>query len=125
MGDFLATRYGSGINANFANLYRDGNDSVAWHADRIGRHQVDPVVAIISLGAPRKFALRPRGGGHSERFVLNSGDLLVMGGACQHTWEHAVPKMACAEPRMSLSFRHVADGPGADWWYEPELPGAD
>ena len=59
MSDFLATRYGPGINAGFANLYRDGNDSVAWHADRIGRHENDPIVAIVSLGAPRKFALRP------------------------------------------------------------------
>ena len=122
MSDFLATRYGPGINAGFANLYRDGNDSVAWHADRIGRHEVDPVVAIVSLGAPRKFALRPMGGGSSERFVLNSGDLLVMGGACQHTWEHAIPKMVCAEPRMSLSFRHIPDDPSLDWWYQPEAP---
>ncbi len=125
MGNFLAARYGAGISANFTNLYRDGTDSVAWHADRIGRSLVDPVVAIVSLGAPRRFALRPKGGGSSERFVLNSGDLLVMGGACQHTWEHAVPKMACTEPRMSLSFRHVADGPGLDWWYEPASTQSD
>lgn len=114
---WLEARYGGAIAANFVNYYRDGDDSVAWHADRIGLHQVDPVVAIVSLGGPRRFALRPMGGGPAERFVLHSGDLLVMGGACQHAWEHAVPKMAHAAPRMSLTLRHVDDGPGDDWWY--------
>ena len=70
-------------------LYRDGSDSVAWHGDRFGRGAThDTMVAILSLGAPRPLALRPRGGGPSLRFVLGSGDLLVMGGSCQRTWEH-------------------------------------
>jgi alkylated DNA repair dioxygenase AlkB len=111
MNESLTARYGPGINAGFANLYRDGNDSVAWHADRIGRREVDPIVAIVSLGAPRRFALRPMGGGPAERFVLNSGDLLVMGGACQHSWEHCVKPQVNADPRISLSFRHVEDNP--------------
>lgn len=87
-------------------LYRDGRDSVAWHGDRIGRgaHR-DTLVAIISLGAPRILALRPRGGGRSLRFTLSGGDLLVMGGSCQRTWDHAVPKMPGAGPRMSIQFR--------------------
>ncbi|MBT5580872.1 MAG: alpha-ketoglutarate-dependent dioxygenase AlkB [Acidimicrobiaceae bacterium] len=111
MKNSLIYRYGLGITAGFANLYRDGNDSVAWHADRIGSDEVDPIVAIVSLGAPRRFALRPMGGGSAERFVLNSGDLLVMGGACQHSWEHCVKPQANADPRISLSFRHVEDNP--------------
>lgn len=87
-------------------LYRDGRDSVAWHGDRIGRgaHR-DTMVAIVSLGAPRALALRPRGGGPSLRFTLGSGDLLVMGGSCQRTWDHAVPKTRGAGPRMSIQFR--------------------
>ncbi len=88
-------------------LYRDGNDSVAWHGDRIGRSAVeDTVVAIVSLGASRRFLLRPRGGGPARRLVVAAGDLLVMGGSCQRTWEHAVPKLRRdVGPRISLQFR--------------------
>jgi alkylated DNA repair dioxygenase AlkB len=88
-------------------LYRDGRDSVAWHGDTIGRGaSADTMVAIVSLGAPRALRLRPRGGGESLRFDLGHGDLLVMGGSCQRTWEHAVPKAArTAGPRISVQFR--------------------
>jgi alkylated DNA repair dioxygenase AlkB len=88
-------------------LYRDGRDSVAWHGDRIGRGSTeDTVVAILSLGAPRALLLRPRGGGPARRHELGHGDLLVMGGSCQRTWEHAVPKTARATgPRISVQFR--------------------
>lgn len=72
-------------------LYRDGNDSVAWHGDTIGRSSTeDTMVAIVCLGATRVFALRPRGGGKSLRLQHRHGDLLVMGGSCQRTWEHAI-----------------------------------
>ena len=88
-------------------LYRDGRDSVAWHGDRIGRGaKEDTVVAILSLGAPRSLLLRPRGGGPALRHDIGHGDLLVMGGSCQRTWEHAVPKTARATgPRISVQFR--------------------
>ncbi|HXW38226.1 MAG TPA: alpha-ketoglutarate-dependent dioxygenase AlkB [Acidimicrobiales bacterium] len=91
-------------------LYRDGRDSVAWHGDRIGRqHDADTLVAVVSLGASRRLRLRPRGGGPSRHFDLGSGDLLVMGGSCQRTWEHTVPKTArpCG-PRISVQFRSEA-----------------
>lgn len=87
-------------------LYRDGNDSVAWHGDRIGRGSTDDtMVAIVSLGSPRPLMLRPRGGGSSLRFVVGPGDLLVMGGSCQRTWEHAIPKSPGVGPRISIQFR--------------------
>jgi len=88
-------------------LYRDGRDSVAWHGDTIGRgRHEDTLVAIVSLGAPRALLLRPRGGGSSHRFMLGHGDLLVMGGSCQRTWEHAVPKTSKPQgPRISVQFR--------------------
>ncbi|WOC12913.1 alpha-ketoglutarate-dependent dioxygenase AlkB [Gordonia sp. MP11Mi] len=87
-------------------LYRDGSDSVAWHGDRIGRGRThDTLVAIVSLGAPRPLLLRPRGGGASRKFLLGSGDLVVMGGSCQRTWEHAVPKVSGVGPRISVQFR--------------------
>ena len=94
-------------------LYRDGRDSVAWHGDTIGRgSREDTMVAILSLGTPRPLALRPRGGGspvvggRALRFEVGHGDLLVKGGSCQRTWEHAVPKTSQAVgPRISVQFR--------------------
>ncbi|MGW5669070.1 alpha-ketoglutarate-dependent dioxygenase AlkB [Micromonospora sp. NPDC003776] len=88
-------------------LYRSGRDSVAWHGDTLGRSaHSDTVVAIVSFGSPRSLLLRPRGGGESLRFPLGHGDLIVMGGSCQRTWEHAVPKTARpVGPRVSVQFR--------------------
>ncbi|HYH34074.1 MAG TPA: alpha-ketoglutarate-dependent dioxygenase AlkB [Nocardioides sp.] len=86
--------------------YRDGRDSVAWHGDRIGRARShDTMVAIVSVGDPRRLCLRPRGGGDSLAVEMGHGDLVVMGGSCQRTWEHAVPKVAGAGPRLSVQFR--------------------
>ena len=86
--------------------YRDGRDSVAWHGDRIGRGRThDTMVAIVSVGDPRRLALRPRGGGESISVEMGHGDLVVMGGSCQRTWEHSVPKVARAGPRLSVQFR--------------------
>lgn len=88
-------------------LYRDGHDSVAWHGDRIGRGRThDTMVAILAVGAARNLAMRPRGGSTARRFPLGHGDLIVMGGSCQRTWEHAIPKTAHAVgPRISIQFR--------------------
>ncbi|MFI8951631.1 alpha-ketoglutarate-dependent dioxygenase AlkB [Streptomyces sp. NPDC053750] len=88
--------------------YRDGRDSVAWHGDRIGRGaRQDTMVAILSVGAPRDLLLRPAaGGGDTVRRPLGHGDLIVMGGSCQRTWEHCVPKSTrAAGPRISIQFR--------------------
>lgn len=88
-------------------LYRDGRDSVAWHGDRFGRGNTDDtMVAIVSVGQPRALLLRPRQGGPALRFEQGHGDLIVMGGSCQRTWDHAVPKTARAVgPRISIQFR--------------------
>jgi alkylated DNA repair dioxygenase AlkB len=88
-------------------FYRDGRDSVAWHGDTIGRGATaDTMVAIVSIGTPRALLLRPRGGGSALRHDVGHGDLLVMGGSCQRTWEHAIPKTARpAGPRISIQFR--------------------
>jgi alkylated DNA repair dioxygenase AlkB len=88
-------------------LYRDGRDSVAWHGDTTGRSsRFDTMVAIVSFGSPRPLLLRPRGGGETLRFPLGHGDLIVMGGSCQRTWEHSVPKTARpVGPRVSVQFR--------------------
>jgi alkylated DNA repair dioxygenase AlkB len=103
----LAGRYQRPFDSIGCNFYRDGRDSVAWHGDRL-RHLTDPVVAIVSVGAPRPFLLRPTGGGSARGFLLGQGDLLVMGGECQTRWQHAVPKVAAAGPRISVTYRHGA-----------------
>jgi alkylated DNA repair dioxygenase AlkB len=101
----LSRRYGLRLDQVSLAAYRDGRDSVAFHGDRMGRLIADTVVAIVSVGAPRRFLIRPRGGGPSRAFDLGWGDLLAMGGSCQRDWEHAVPKMAVAAPRISIQFR--------------------
>ena len=107
----LGDRYAGDAPRGFSTLglclYRDGRDSVAWHGDTIGRgaHE-DVAVAIVSLGAPRHLLLRPVGGGATLRLRVGAGDLLVMGGSCQRTWEHAVPKTSRpVGPRISVQFR--------------------
>ena len=108
----LSAHYGPELGEPFRTaglcLYRDGRDSVAWHGDTIGRGRTeDTMVAILSLGTPRPLLVRPRGGGSRPlRFEVGHGDLLVMGGSCQRTWEHAVPKTSQpAGPRISVQFR--------------------
>ncbi|WP_406369300.1 alpha-ketoglutarate-dependent dioxygenase AlkB [Streptomyces sp. NBC_00647] len=109
--DALSAHYADELGEPFTTAglcyYRDGRDSVAWHGDRIGRGaREDTMVAIVSVGAPRDLVLRPRRGGDSVRRPLGHGDLIVMGGSCQRTWEHAIPKTSRASgPRISVQFR--------------------
>lgn len=105
LGAALSDRYGVDLRSISANRYRDGRDSVAWHGDRVGRRRATTVVAILTLGSPRRFLLRPVGGGPSVRYLPASGDLLVLGGTAQRTWQHAVPKQAVAGPRICVMFR--------------------
>jgi alkylated DNA repair dioxygenase AlkB len=105
MARALSAHYRRDLGVVSANLYRTGRDSVAWHGDRVGRTQDETVVAILSLGSPRRFLVRPKGGGPSRRLVPRSGDLLVLGGTCQRTFQHCVPKAREAGPRISVMFR--------------------
>lgn len=107
MSDALSRRYDRRLSSIGMCLYRTGSDSVAWHGDRI-RNRSDAVIAIVSLGEPRRFQLRPHGGGRARSFDLGWGDLLVMGGTCQANYEHCVPKVAAALPRMSVQFREAS-----------------
>lgn len=109
--ELLSDRYADELGERFETAglcyYRDGSDSVAWHGDRIGRGRTEnTMVAIVSLGAARRLSLRPRGGGEAIGFALGHGDLVVMGGSCQRTWEHAILKTARpVGPRISVQFR--------------------
>lgn len=115
--EVLEGHYRRSFTGLFCNYYRGGGDGVAWHGDRIGRQVVDPLVAIISLGGPRWFAMRDTSGSSpTRRWQLCSGDLLVMGGATQHHWEHSVPKSVTGPPRISLTTR-------AGWPDEATVPG--
>ncbi|NLU82391.1 alpha-ketoglutarate-dependent dioxygenase AlkB [Rhodococcus sp. HNM0569] len=109
--DALSSHYRTELGEDFVTaglcFYRDGADSVAWHGDDTGRSRTeDTMVAILSLGSARPLLLRPRGGGETSRFALGHGDLIVMGGSCQRTWEHCIPKSTkpCG-PRISVQFR--------------------
>ncbi|RKS71392.1 2-oxoglutarate-Fe(II)-dependent oxygenase superfamily protein [Motilibacter peucedani] len=106
----VSARYGIAFDRVWVNLYRDGRDSVAWHGDRNRHTHTNPLVVTVSLGARRRFLLRPRGGRTAHELRPGLGDLVVMGGACQHEWEHTVPKEARAVgPRMSITMRHSAE----------------
>jgi len=105
MAYVLSERYQLALERVSLALYRNGDDSVAWHGDRIARQMPATIVATVSVGSPRRFLLRPRGGGRSTRFNLGAGDLLVMGGSSQRTWQHSVPKVARAYPRIAIMFR--------------------
>ncbi len=101
----LSASYGEDFVHVSAALYRDGNDSVAFHGDTTARDMLQAIVATVSLGQPRRFLMKPAEGGASIALPLGRGDLLVMGGTCQRTWRHAVPKLTQAGPRMALMFR--------------------
>jgi alkylated DNA repair dioxygenase AlkB len=109
--DALDAHYADELGEQFVTaglcLYRDGRDSVAWHGDTIGRGSTqDTMVAILSLGTPRPLLLRPARGGSALRYDVGHGDLLVMGGSCQRTWQHSIPKSAKPTgPRISVQFR--------------------
>jgi alkylated DNA repair dioxygenase AlkB len=110
----LSRRYAVTFDRVWVNLYRDGNDSVAWHRDRNHKVMTRPLVATVSLGARRQFQLRRRGTTRiAHAFRPGEGDLVVMGGACQIDWEHAVPKTRRpVGPRMSVTIRHSRPAPG-------------
>ena len=101
----LSERYAEAFTRVSLALYRDGRDSVAWHGDYVARNLESAMVGTLSLGSPRRFLLRPSGGGRSLAFSLGSGDLLVMGGTCQRTFQHSIPKLSRAAPRMAVMFR--------------------
>jgi alkylated DNA repair dioxygenase AlkB len=105
IGAALGARYGEVPGTLGLNYYRDGADSVAFHADRELRELDDTIIAIVTLGARRPFLIRPKGGGRSLDVAPAGGDLLVMGGACQRGFEHGVPKVKRAGPRVSATWR--------------------
>jgi alkylated DNA repair dioxygenase AlkB len=119
----LSARYSIDFDSVWVNLYRDGQDSVAWHGDRHRHTMTRPMVATVSLGARRKFQLRRRGSSTiAHTLQPGVGDLVVMGGECQNDWEHTVPKSAKVPgARMSVTIRHSKPAYG-EKWLEPRAP---
>jgi len=117
----LSERYGVEFDSVGFNLYRDGQDAVAWHRDKIRKEISEPVVPLVSLGERRRFLIRPRGGGASRAFFLGRGDLLVTGGKTQRAWEHGVPRVAHAPARISVAFRHGMESRAYDRRSLPSL----
>jgi hypothetical protein len=111
----LNDRYDVDFDSCLINLYRDGSDAVAWHADTVRKVMRDPLVATVSLGARRSFLVRPAGGGPTvRRYRPGEGDLIVMGGSMQHDWHHTVPREKSASgARMSVTLRHSRPAGGA------------
>jgi alkylated DNA repair dioxygenase AlkB len=101
----LSARYSETFQRTTLALYRDGRDSVAFHGDTVARDMDQALVATVSLGTPRRFLLKPAAGGPSISYPLGRGDLLVMGGTCQRTWRHSIPKVTASGPRMAIMFR--------------------
>ena len=112
IGDQLDALLGVELRGPGCNYYRDGRDSVAWHADRELKELEDTRIAIVTLGARRPFLLRGFGRrGKSRNLGPGSGDLIVMGGAAQVHWQHAVPKMKHSGPRVSCTWRSTLEPP--------------
>lgn len=101
----LSEKYAEELVYTTAALYRDGRDSVAFHGDTTARDMLEALVATVSLGEPRRFLMKPTEGGASIAFPLGRGDLVLMGGTCQRTWRHGIPKVAKAGPRIAVMFR--------------------
>ncbi len=103
----LSEHYDVDFDSVLVNLYRDGRDGVAWHGDTV-RHRLDEAVVVtLAVGERRGFLLRPGGSGPAtHHLTTGQGDLVVMGGRCQHEWQHTVPKAARAGARMSITMRH-------------------
>jgi alkylated DNA repair dioxygenase AlkB len=99
---------GSRFNSVLANLYRDGTDSMGWHADDEPELGTEPVIASVSLGAERRFDFRHNLTGETVSAILPHGSLLVMSGASQHSWKHRIAKATrVLQPRLNLTFRNV------------------
>ena len=104
--DALSEHYEVRYDNLWLNLYRGGEDSTGWHRDRFSCRRPECIVPVLTLGATRRFLLKPRAGGPSIALHPSAGDLVVMGGRCQDEWVHSVPKASGAlGARISVNFQ--------------------
>lgn len=104
---------GHRFNALLLNYYRDGRDTIGWHADDEAELGARPIIASLSLGAAREMFFRPKQGrGERVALTLTCGSLLLMRGDTQHRWLHHLPRRTrCREPRLNLTFRRLYSEP--------------
>ncbi len=108
LGKALSEQFGVSYARVWMNWYRDHTEGTGWHADRPANQAPTATIPVLSLGASRRFLVRPAGGGSSTVFTPAGGDLIVMHGRCQRDWQHCVPKQkGPAGPRISLNFSNV------------------
>ena len=104
----IETASGQPFNSVLGNLYRNGQDSMGWHADQEKVLGINPFIASLSLGAARRFKIRHNKTGETLDLLLGNGSLLLMGGALQHHWRHCIPKSReDVSPRINLTFRNI------------------
>jgi len=105
LAEVLSKHYERPYKRLWMNWYRDNEDGTGWHADRPQNRLEETVIPVLSLGATRRFLIRPAEGGPSTTIVTHGGDLVVMGGRCQKDYVHSVPKQKQpAGARVSLNF---------------------
>ncbi len=99
------------FNSGLVNFYRNGDDSMGWHADDERELGPNPIIASANFGATRKMKFKELGGGQRKiDIILDHGDILVMSGALQHHWQHMVPKRAnIKESRLNITFRNIIE----------------
>lgn len=110
LADRVAVLTGQRFNSVLCNYYRNGQDSMGWHADDEHELGTNPVIASVSLGARRRFDFKPKPktAGEKHSIWLESGSCLLMGGDLQHHWVHQIPKTkSIHEPRINLTFRWI------------------
>jgi alkylated DNA repair dioxygenase AlkB len=105
LADALTSHYRLPFTRLWMNWYRDNQDSTSWHADRPADQLERAIIPVLSLGASRRFLIKPNAGGRSKVFEVHGGDLIVMGGRCQRDHKHSVPKQKpLTGSRVSLNF---------------------
>ena len=109
LADCLSDDFGTSFNSVLCNLYQHGQHSMGWHSDDERELGPCPIIASVSLGAPRRFIVRRKQDHkHKYEYALGHGALLVMQGDTQRFWQHGIPKTArSVAPRINLTFRHI------------------
>lgn len=126
LADGLSAQYGTRFRRLWMNWYRDHNDGTGWHADRLAKTQAEAIIPVLSLGATRKFLIRPAAGGPSTTIIAHGGDLIVMGGRCQRDYQHSVPKQKSSTgARVSLNFSTEPAGDSLSAPLRQPRPGND
>jgi alkylated DNA repair dioxygenase AlkB len=102
----IESHTGLSFNACLLNYYHNGTEGMGWHSDNEKELVENAAIASLSLGDSRDFVLKHKTTGQNVRIHLENGSLLIMKGAIQKYWLHALPKTKKSKhPRINLTFR--------------------